>query len=194
MRQLNEMHMTQLRASHTCAGKSFVFGEGRIDRPNMMMIGEAPGANEVLQGRPFVGAAGKNLDHFLEIIGASRESIYITNVVKIRPTLLGEHGKENNRTPTFDEVALFLPWLKDEIEAVEPQILVTLGNTPLKALVGGAAGIGGLHGRFLKYLGIIPLYPLYHPAAIIYNRALADVYEADVVRLRELMRDRLPGL
>lgn len=189
LRQINEKYIEELRAVPACLNKKFVLGEGNSDTPGLMMIGEAPGAQEVLQGRPFVGSAGRNLNDFLKIMGAIRDNIYITNAVKIRPTSNGRDGQEKNRTPTFNEVALFLPWLRDEIQAVNPAILVTLGNTALRALIGETASIGDKHGQLLHFPGIIALYPLYHPAAIIYNRALANVYKEDVVRLRKLINN-----
>ena len=84
---------------------ALVFGEGP-QNPKLMLIGEAPGEQESLQGRPFVGKAGKNLDHFLELAGLAREEIYISNVVKIRPTKTGSTGRLSNRPPTKEEIAL----------------------------------------------------------------------------------------
>ena len=87
---------------------ALVFGEGP-QNPKLMLIGEAPGEQESLQGRPFVGKAGKNLDHFLELAGLAREEIYISNVVKIRPTKTGSTGRLSNRPPTKEEIAFFRP-------------------------------------------------------------------------------------
>ena len=89
---------------------ALVFGEGPL-HPKLMLIGEAPGEQETLQGRPFVGKAGQNLDHFLALAGLSREEIYISNAVKIRPTKTGKTGRISNRPPTQEEIALFRPWL-----------------------------------------------------------------------------------
>lgn len=165
---------------------SLVFGEGD-PQAETVLIGEAPGEQEALQGRPFVGKAGKNLDELLELAGLDRKSLYITNTVKIRPTKISPAGRTVNRPPTKEEIELFLPWLKKEIALIAPRRIVTLGNVPLKALLGPKVTIGELHGRFTDWQGM-PLYPLYHPASIIYNRALKPVYEEDVRRLGGLIR------
>ena len=167
--------------------KVLVFGEGSVGAP-VMMIGEAPGEQESLQGRPFVGKAGKNLDELLELSGIDRGELYITNAVKFRPTKRSAAGNWVNRAPTREEVELFLPFLKRELQLVGPELIVTLGNTPLKALLGPKATIGEVHGRMLQW-GETALYPLYHPASLIYNRSLRPVYEADVRRLGEWMRN-----
>ena len=164
-----------------------VFGEGPKN-PKLMLIGEAPGEQESLQGRPFVGKAGKNLDHFLELAGLERGEIYITNVVKYRPTKTGSTGRLSNRPPTKEEIALFRPWLMKEIERVDPKMIVTLGNVPLQAVTGTKITIGEAHGRML-IAGETgkPLFALYHPASLIYNRTLTPVYEADVHALAECL-------
>ena len=167
---------------------TLVFGEGPRGA-KLMLIGEAPGEQESLQGRPFVGKAGKNLDHFLELAGLRREEIYISNVVKYRPTKIGKTGRISNRPPTSDEVALFAPWLLREIEWVSPRIVATLGNVPLKALTDAKATIGQMHGRIIEEnRAVKPLFALYHPASLIYNRSLTDVYERDVLTLAEILR------
>lgn len=184
MHEINHFYMHSLANAPECQGKSFVVGEGETASPVLMLIGEAPGRDEVLQGRPFVGKAGQNLSKFLEVIEVSRESIYITNVVKIRPTLAGKSSRERNRPPTMKEVELFNPWLLEEIRHIQPKVLVTLGNTPLKSLMGKEASIGGMHGLPIDSPFGIKLFPLYHPAAIIYNRALSAVYDNDLSQLR----------
>ena len=158
--------------------KVLVFGEGRVGAP-VMMIGEAPGEQESLQGRPFVGKAGKNLDAFLAEAGLDRLALYVTNVVKFRPTRLSPAGRTVNRPPTQEEIKLFLPWLKREIELVDPRYVITLGNVPLKALTGRGSVIGELHGRFVDWEGR-RLFAMYHPASVIYNPALKAVYSADI--------------
>ena len=158
--------------------KVLVFGEGFPGAP-VMMIGEAPGEQESLQGRPFVGKAGKNLDAFLAQAGMDRASLYVTNVVKFRPTRTSAAGRTVNRPPTQEEVKLFLPWLLREIGLVNPKYIITLGNVPLKALTGRSSVIGELHGRFIDWEGR-RLFPMYHPASVIYNPALKDVYSRDI--------------
>ena len=169
--------------------KVLVFGEGRPGAP-VMLIGEAPGEQESLQGRPFVGKAGKNLDAFLEAAGMDRKALYVTNAVKFRPTRISDAGRVVNRTPSQEEVKLFLPWLLREIELVNPKCVVTLGNVPLRALAGRGSTVGEAHGRFCE-LGTRTLYPLYHPASIIYNPALKAVYEADVARFAAWYRQNV---
>jgi len=166
--------------------RSLVFGEGRADAKTVL-IGEAPGEQEALQGRPFVGKAGKNLDELLELAGLERDSLYITNTVKFRPTKLSAAGRTVNRPPSKEEIELFLPWLKKELALIAPKRIVTLGNVPLKALLGSKMTIGEMHGRYTDWQGV-PLWPLYHPASLIYNRALRPVYEQDVRLLGESIR------
>jgi len=164
--------------------KILVFGDGKSDEPPLMLIGEAPGEQETLKRRPFVGKAGKNLSEFLEIMGMQREEIFVSNVVKIRPTAISHTGRIKNRTPSKEEIALFAPWLMKEIALVKPRALVTLGNVPLRALMGNGT-IGDMHGRWHTAGNGLPLFALYHPAAVIYRRELRTVYEDDVRRLRE---------
>ena len=164
---------------------ALVFGEGP-QRPRLMLIGEAPGEQETLQGRPFVGKAGQNLDHFLALAGLCREEIYISNAVKLRPTKTGKTGRLSNRPPTKDEIALFRPWLLREIAEVAPQMIATLGNVPLRAVTGRSLTIGEVHGQVIDAGETgLPLFALYHPASLIYNRALSDVYERDVRALAQ---------
>ncbi len=166
-----------------------VFGEGNTNKPLIMMIGEAPGGDEEAQGRPFVGKAGKNLNEFLEIIGLKREDIYISNVVKIRPTNLSpKTGKFVNRPPKKTEIEKFLPYLLEEIKTIAPSLVVTLGNVPLKAVSGEDIVIGDYHGRLAEFNGV-KMFPLYHPAAIIYNRSLKDTYYKDIDKLKKLIEE-----
>lgn len=164
--------------------RSLVYGEGR-ERAALMLIGEAPGEQETLLGKPFVGKAGKNLDYFLEKTGFCRDTLYITNAVKFRTVKRSAAGRLVNRAPTFEEVELFLPWLKREIALVKPQCVVTMGNTALRALMGKKAVVGDMHGSFHRMDDGQLLYALYHPASLIYNRQLALPYERDLTLLRE---------
>ena len=167
---------------------ALVFGEGP-KHAKLMLIGEAPGEQETLQGRPFVGKAGQNLDHFLALAGLSREEIYISNAVKLRPTKTGKTGRLSNRPPTKDEIALFRPWLMRDIEEVAPGMIATLGNVPLRAVTGRSLSIGEVHGQVLDAGETgLPLFALYHPASLIYNRSLTDVYEQDVRALAQRLK------
>ena len=174
--------------------KPIVLGEGHTDHPPVMLIGEAPGEQESLQRRPFVGKAGKNLDGFLRVLELNREDIYISNVVKIRPTKVSDKGRVSNRPPNKEELALFTPYLMEEILLVQPKMIVTLGNFALKALCGSKAIIGDMHGRETrvtvkheKQEGEFALFPLYHPASIIYNRSLQEVYNGDLQALKKVL-------
>lgn len=161
--------------------KLLVFGEGPIGA-KVLLVGEAPGEQESLQGRPFVGRAGKNLDHFLEVAGLSRRELYVTNLVKFRPTKISPAGRLVNRTPTQEEIRLFQPWLLREIAMIRPECVVTLGNVPLRALVGNECVIGAAHGRFLR-VEVGRVYAMYHPASVLYNPALRQTYQEDLERL-----------
>lgn len=166
--------------------KALVFGEGPL-HADLMLIGEAPGRREALEGRPFVGPAGKNLDYFIEYTSLDRKSMYITNTVKFRPSRISPAGNVVNRAPTSEETALFLPFLRREIALVSPGIIVTLGNTPLKALKGALASVGDMHGTLSSYEGY-DLFPMYHPAAMIYDRSLRDIFMSDMEKLALLIK------
>ena len=177
--------------------KPIVLGEGNTDHPPVMLIGEAPGEQESLQGRPFVGKAGKNLDGFLRVLELNREDIYISNVVKIRPTKVSDKGRVSNRPPNKEELALFTPYLMEEILLIKPQMIVTLGNFALKALCGPKAIIGDMHGaetrvtvKHEKQAADFAIFPLYHPASIIYNRSLQEVYDGDLQTLKAVLAER----
>ena len=168
-------------------GETLVFGDGPAN-PRLMLIGEAPGKNEALQGKPFVGKAGQNLTEFLTLVHLNRQDIYVSNTVKKRPFEIGETGRERNRPPTKGEIAAFLPFLMQEIRIIRPQILVTLGNVPLKAVCADdRLTIGQVHGQMLQCPAGYPLFALYHPASVIYRRELKSVYENDVKKLAELL-------
>lgn len=175
-----EAHIAELYPEEK---KVLVFGDGNV-HSRVMMIGEAPGEQESLQLKPFVGKAGKNLDEFLAMTGLVRSELYISNTVKFRPTKISKAGRVVNRPPTKEEVQIFLPWLKKEIGMAAPEVVVTLGNVPLKALLGNKVTIGEMHGRFVNLDGRT-LYPIYHPASLIYNRSLTATYKTDLERLKK---------
>lgn len=172
-----------------------VFGEGSA-AADLLLLGEAPGAEEAAAGRPFVGKAGKQLDELLLVAGIPREQVYISNIVKYRPIKRSERSLRN-RTPTRQEVEVFLPSIGQEIGALCAQTIVTLGNTPLQAILKIAheepLTIGACHGqpRSILIAGRrCLLFPLYHPASGIYNRSLIDVMRADARLLGEQMVKR----
>lgn len=164
-------------------GRRFIPGEG-CKKPELVLVGEAPGGEEEKQGRPFVGKAGKNLSKFLAALGLERSDIYITNVVKLRPTKINpKTGRASNRPPDRDELESFTPYLHREIELLSPKFVVTLGNFALKAITGDKkAVIGDMHGK-VKEMRTYKLFPLYHPASVIYNRSLKAVYDEDIKML-----------
>lgn len=136
-----------------------VFGTGAA-RPQILFIGEGPGADEDQQGLPFVGRAGALLTGFISALGLTREDVYITNVVKCRPP--------GNRTPEPDEIASCRPILMRQIELLDPRLIVTLGNVPLKALNPGAAGITKERGRLFPFQRWNVL-PTFHPSYLLRN-------------------------
>ena len=170
-------------------GRTVVLGEGNANSPRLVFIGEAPGANEEQQGRPFVGTAGKNLDATLQALGCARDEIFITNLVKVRPVKQNAAtGRLSNRPPTREEVAFFVPFLLEELELIKPKCVVTLGNFALCAITGDKhATIGERHGKLLHMNDSFDLFPLYHPAAAIYNRKLREVMDEDILELRRVL-------
>lgn len=136
-----------------------VFGEGNEDA-NLMFIGEAPGEDEDLSGRPFVGRAGQLLDRILASVGIDRADVWITNIVKHRPP--------GNRNPTLPEMRASEPVLLEEIRLVRPQILCPLGNVPTQYLLGTRDGITKLHGTWHTWHAI-DVFPLFHPAYLLRN-------------------------
>lgn len=188
MEQFNARLRAHIDGLYPEEKKTLVFGDGDV-RARVMMIGEAPGEQESIQLKPFVGKAGKNLDEFLQLTGLVRSELYISNTVKFRPTKISKANRVVNRPPTRDEVQIFLPWLREEIALVAPEVVVTLGNVPLKALMGNACTIGEMHGKFTEVDGRV-LYPIYHPASLIYNRSLTETYRDDLMTLKNWLDQR----
>ncbi len=196
MNGLTEIYKQMLIAASAFAKSEndMVYGEGKMDA-DVMLIGEAPGAEETRLHRPFVGKAGKNLDEFLKAIDKKRYDIYISNVVKFRPFKVSEKGRLSNRPPKREEIELMLPLLRREIEFVAPKVVVTLGNVPLRAVSGQSSlTIGSCHGQQMNAQALshgFSLFALYHPASIIYNRALGEVYGEDLVKLKSYLETQL---
>ena len=170
-----------------------VFGDGNPDS-KIVLVGEAPGKTEVELGKPFVGQAGKNLEEFITILGIVREDLYITNVVKFRPIKLNpDTGRESNRPPTRDEIKISTDFIEQELSIIRPALVVSLGNVALRCILkDDKITIGAVHGSLInvKFAGAeFVLFPLYHPASVIYNRALRDVYLQDLHRLRAHMNN-----
>lgn len=167
--------------------KKIIFGTGNLNS-HMVLVGEAPGAEEVKAGKPFVGKAGKNLDGFLRSLEVNREDIYITNVVKFRPTIVNpETGRINNKQPSWDDVDSFLYYLNREIEIINPLVVVTLGAISLKSLYKRSSSVGLCHGRSFKTKKGYSIFCLYHPASIIYKAELLETYRRDLDNLKKYL-------
>ena len=164
-----------------------VFGEGPA-QARLMLVGEAPGEQEAMLGRPFVGKAGKLLDAFIAGTGLTRGEMYVTNTVKFRPSRISKAGRVVNRTPTQEEIAAFLPFLKKEIAQVNPACVVTLGNVPLRALLGEKETIGQAHGQMRRQEDRL-YFPMYHPASMIYNPGLKAIFAQDMEKLGQLIKN-----
>jgi len=136
---------------------NIVFGVGD-PRARLMFVGEAPGEDEDLQGFPFVGKAGQLLTKMIEAMGLKRDDVYICNTVKCRPP--------NNRNPEPDELAACEPFLKGQLAAVKPEVIVTLGKFAAQALLREGTPITRLRGQWREYEGI-PLMPTFHPAYLL---------------------------
>ena len=163
-----------------------VFGAGDADA-DLMFIGEAPGKSEDEQGVPFVGAAGKLLDKLLAEIGMERSDVFIANVLKCRPP--------DNRDPRPAEIEACSGYLRSQIALIAPRVVCTLGNFSTKLLREDQTGITRLHGRpEVRSLGgrTVRLYPVFHPAAALYNPSSVEDLRADFARLPELLALPVP--
>lgn len=181
---MNQMHYKkQLLADlykpyENCTGCHFnmppatqiVFGEGNPNA-NILFIGEAPGREEDLQGRPFVGRSGKLLDKVIQLVGSSRQDVYITNVVKIRPP--------NNRKPSTQEILSGKQLLLNQIKIIRPHAICTLGSSALEGLLDQPIKITAMRGKKIDWNGI-PLIPAYHPAYILRNPKELQTFVDDI--------------
>lgn len=154
-----------------------VFGDGN-PKSSIVFIGEAPGKEEDIQGKPFVGRSGKFLAEMLETIKMKREDIYITNAVKYRPP--------DNRDPEPDEISACLPWLMEELNFIKPKIIIFLGRHALQIFF-PTEKISLVHGKLLhkKIPGFETEYffPLYHPAAALYNGSMRETLMEDFKKI-----------
>ena len=174
----------ELHAEHGCPLKAertnIVFGMGNADA-DLMFVGEAPGRDEDLQGKPFVGRAGRLLDQLLEEIGIPRSEVFIANVLMCRPP--------GNRDPLPEEIEECKPHLMRKIELIEPKMICTLGNFATKTITGSPVGITKVCGRpqQRELAGLdVTIYPLFHPAAALRTPSCLEA-------LREHM-GRIPGM
>lgn len=165
-----------------------VFGDGNPDS-EIVFIGEAPGKNEDLQGKPFVGASGKFLDEMLEMIDLKRQDIYITNIVKYRPP--------GNRDPNPDEKKAFLPYLQSQLEVIQPKVVVTLGRHSMNCFLPDLQ-ISKVHGEPKRVkLSLkrdsddtleVVILPLFHPAAALYNPLQRQVLIDDFALIPDIIK------
>jgi DNA polymerase len=163
--------------------KSVVFGVGDIHAA-LMFVGEAPGADEDVQGDPFVGAAGQLLTRIIKAMGFSRETVYIANILKCRPDTPGQ--SYGNRKPTPDEMNTCLPYLLEQIRLIQPKVIVALGATAMEGLFGKAVSISRLRGHWQDFKAT-PVMPTYHPSYLLRNQAPAvkrEVWE-DMLQVLE---------
>jgi len=170
----------EIRACTACplhrSARQAVPGEGSAES-GIFFLGEAPGYNEDLQGRPFVGAAGQLLDELLRDIGLDRSKVFITNVVRHRPP--------ENRDPLPDEVAACDIWLKRHLAVLQPKVIVTLGRHAMGRFLPGES-ISRIHGRPRKVEGLT-IFPVYHPAAALHQPALRGALGSDFAALASLL-------
>lgn len=167
-----------------------VMGDGNPDA-DIVFIGEAPGKNEDEQGLPFVGAAGKFLNEMLAAAGMTRGDVYITNIVKYRPP--------NNRDPSPEEKAAFLPYLLRQLEIINPKAIITLGQHSMEYFLPDAR-ISQVHGHAVRkkviYYDETPhellIIPLYHPAAALYNGSMRTVLIDDFLQVPKIIATSKP--
>ena len=161
-----------------CGGRTqTVFGVGN-PHARVMFIGEAPGKNEDLQGEPFVGAAGHYLNELLGCAGLRREDVFIANVLKCRPP--------GNRDPRPEEIQTCTPYLREQTRTIDPEVLVTLGKFSTQFVLKTQVGITRLHGR-VQRAGKFLVFPIFHPAAALYDGAKREALENDFVTLGQLL-------
>ena len=164
-----------------------VFGSGNPEA-ELMFIGEAPGEEDDLDGKPFSGPVGSLLTKIIEAMGYQRQDVYISHVVKCRPNVLG--GEAGTRKPSAEEMHTCLPYLKQQIEIIQPRVLVALGATAMEGLIGQTQPMGRLRGRWHEFEGI-PMMATYHPADLLRNQALGEkrkVWEDMLLVLERLER------
>lgn len=161
--------------------RRLVFGEGN-PHAGLVFVGEAPGADEDEQGRPFVGRAGQLLTKIITAMGLKREEVYICNILKCRPP--------GNRNPLPDEIAACEPFLIRQIEAIRPQIICALGSFAAHTLLKSEAPISVLRGRFHRYQGV-PLMPTFHPAYLLRNPGAKKQVWEDVQAIMKVLRERI---
>lgn len=150
--------------------KTMVFSVGNPEA-DIMLVGESPGYDEERLGEPFVGKAGQKLDGILKAMGVERKNTYITNIVKFRPAMPNQ--TTNNRQPTSEELAAFMPFIQEEIKVVAPKVIIALGGTAAQALLASEESVVNMRGEFHDCDGV-PLRVTYHPSYILHNEATSE--------------------
>ncbi|MCI0535321.1 MAG: uracil-DNA glycosylase, partial [Verrucomicrobiales bacterium] len=182
--ELRERALVCVKCTHLASSRrNVVFGVGDIHSP-LMFVGEAPGADEDVQGEPFVGKAGQLLTRIIQTMGFARETVYIANVLKCRPDTPGQTA--GNRKPTPEEMKTCLPYLTAQIDLIQPKVIVALGATAVEGLLGRPVGITKLRGHWQEFRRI-PVMPTYHPSYLLRNQALSakrEVWE-DMLQVME---------
>jgi DNA polymerase len=160
--------------------KQTVFARG-TGSSGLCFVGEGPGADEDAQGLPFVGAAGQLLDRMIAAMGLERDEVYVCNIVKCRPP--------DNRKPETDEMAACMPYLSDQLDLIQPRVIVALGATAVQGLFGTSEGITRLRGKWKQLRGQIDVMPTFHPAYLLRTPAAKrEVWEDLQEVLRRLGR------
>jgi uracil-DNA glycosylase family 4 len=167
-----------MRCALCCEGRTKVVHSEGNGQARLMFVGEAPGANEDAEGRPFVGRAGQLLNKIIEAIGMKREDVFIGNVNRCRPA--------NNRTPTMAEAAICKPFLLREIAIVRPDVIVVLGNTALHNLLDTKEGITKVRGQFKDYKGL-KVMPTFHPAYLLRDPSKKRETWDDMKKVRDYL-------
>ncbi|MBX5480655.1 MAG: uracil-DNA glycosylase [Myxococcaceae bacterium] len=172
------------RRCKLCNGrKNIVFGVGN-PRAELVFVGEGPGADEDQQGIPFVGKAGQLLTKMIEAMGFSRDEVYICNVVKCRPP--------DNRNPEIDEIFACEPFLRAQLGAIRPKVIVALGKFAAQTLLRDETRISALRGHWREYCGI-PLMPTFHPAYLLRNPAEKKAAWSDLQQVMKVFGKTPPG-
>ncbi|MFL6230820.1 MAG: uracil-DNA glycosylase family protein [Pyrinomonadaceae bacterium] len=167
-----------MRCPLCCEGRTKIVHSEGNQKARLMFVGEAPGANEDAEGRPFVGRAGQLLNKIIEAIGMKREDVFIGNVNRCRPA--------NNRTPTGAEAAICKPFLLREISIVRPDVIVVLGNTALHNLLDTKEGITKVRGQFKDYKGL-KVMPTFHPAYLLRDPSKKRETWDDMKKVRDYL-------
>jgi uracil-DNA glycosylase family 4 len=179
LHELHERIKTCTRCRELALNRTQVVpGEGN-PKAEIMFVGEAPGADEDRQGRPFVGQAGQILNKLLEKTGISREDVFIGNVLKCRPP--------DNRTPMDSEIANCREYLHAQITLIRPKLICTLGNPSLQTLVDKSYTIGRVHGQAINKNGLV-FFPIFHPAAALHKPSLRNDLIQDFDALMRYLR------